>query len=152
MINEWYGILGKMTEITSMRPQTCEEISDIHIVPVGQAKKAGIIDKKKDLSQNGSVSYANAGLLVVTKRIPSDAYYKAKRNETGSMVSIGNERYRSNTESQMVSRGAYLRIIPCPAGSHVLSCSYFIYSSFLLCCCSSFLFFLLVFFTPFYTF
>ena len=104
-----------MTEITSLRPQKCEEISDLHIVPVAQAKK-GWTDKKKDSSQHGAV-FASAGLLVVTKRVPSDAYYKAKRSETGVKVSISNERYRSNTESQMVSRGVHLRIIPCPAGS-----------------------------------
>jgi hypothetical protein len=102
-----------MTEITSLRPQNCEEISDIHVVPIAQAKK-GWTDKK-NLSQHGDV-FASAGLLVVTKRVPSDAYYRAKRSETGGKVSISNERYRSNTESQMVSRGVHLRIIPCPAG------------------------------------
>lgn len=119
-----------MTEITSLRPQNCEEISDIHIVPVAQAKK-GWTDKKKDSSQY-SATFASAGLLVVTKRVPSDAYYKAKRSETGGKVSISNERYRSNTESQMVSRGVHLRIIPCPAGIQVtfllLIISYSFYS------------------------
>jgi hypothetical protein len=107
-----------MTEITSLRPQDCEEISDIHIVPVAQAKK-GWTDKKNS-SQHGGI-FASAGLLVVTKKVPSDAYYRAKRSETGGKVSISNERYRSNTESQMVSRGVHLRIIPCPAGIHSLS-------------------------------
>ena len=109
---------GKMTEITSLRPQNCEEISDIHIVPVAQAKK-GWTDKKNS-SQHGGI-FASAGLLVVTKRVPSDAYYRAKRSETGGKVSISNERYRSNTESQMVSRGVHLRIIPSPAGIYSLS-------------------------------
>lgn len=124
-----------MTEITSLRPQNCEEISDIHIVPVAQAKK-GWTDKKNS-SQHGGV-FASAGLLVVTKRVPSDAYYRAKRSETGGKVSISNERYRSNTESQMVSRGVHLRIIPCPAGMQLtvlhlmISSSYHFFSSFCL--------------------
>jgi hypothetical protein len=118
-----------MTEITSLRPQNCEEISDIHIVPVAQAKK-GWTDKKKDSSQHGAV-YASAGLLVVTKRVPSDAYYKAKRSETGGKVSISNERYRSNTESQMVSRGVHLRIIPCPAGIQLTALLLITFTSYL---------------------
>ena len=98
-----------MTEITTFGPLESEEITDFHIVPLGS--------NGADSEQSESPSlHASAGLLLVTKKIPSDEYCRQYRNEKGRILSVQSERYRVSSASQAISRGCYLRVIPCPSG------------------------------------
>lgn len=106
-----------MTEITTFGPLDAEEITDFHIVPLGSN---GADIEQSGESTSSSSLHASAGLLLVTKKVPSDDYCRQYRNEKGRILSIQSERYRVSSASQAISRGCYLRVIACPSGSCLL--------------------------------
>lgn len=102
-----------MTEITKIRPLEDEEIFDFHIVPIAQTKS--VSEKKRDSFSNTS-AHANAGLLLVTKKIPCGEMLKKQQSENVSNLSVNTGRNRINSGSPKASRGMQLRVLRCPTG------------------------------------
>jgi hypothetical protein len=102
-----------MTEITKISPLEDEEIFDFHIVPIAQTKSK--TEKKRDSFSNSS-AHANAGLLLVTKKMLCSEILR-KRNENIFNLSVNTERNQQNSGSLKVSRGMQLRALRCPTGS-----------------------------------
>jgi hypothetical protein len=101
-----------MTEITKISPLEDEEIFDFHIVPIAQTKSK--TEKTRDSFSNSS-AHANAGLLLVTKKMLCSEMLR-KRDENIINLSVNTERNQQNSGSLKLSRGMQLRAVRCPTG------------------------------------